>query len=132
MKQRGRKSAENLVTFPVIEGTPRLTAPSGLTKPERALFAEIAVQAPHLRQSDALLLASLVQATTVARKAARDVSRADTWERAVRLQAMLSTKLRLTAQARMASKTVGRQQDVPMSYYDQMRLEREANDPDRQ
>ena len=47
--------------------------------------------------TDAALLASLAQATVMARKAARDPANSAVWERAVR---MLSTKVRLTPQAR--------------------------------
>jgi hypothetical protein len=96
MRQRGRKSA--------------LDPPQGLTKPERTLFDEIADSAQHLRQSDVPLLASYVQATITSRRSARDPSKADLWEKATRLQAMLATKLRLTAQSRVDPKKLGRQE----------------------
>jgi hypothetical protein len=110
MRQRGRKSA-NLLAFPVIEAQrPPLDPPQGLTKSERRLFVEIAASAEHLRPSDAPLLASYVQATLASRRSARDPSKADLWEKSVRLQAMLGTKLRLTPQSRTDAKTVGRHQ----------------------
>jgi hypothetical protein len=60
--------------------------------------------------TDAALLASLTQATVMARKAVRDPAKSAVLERAVRVQAMLSTKLRLTPQARCDPKVIGRQQ----------------------
>ena len=73
------------------------------------MFTELAATG-HFVPTDAALLASLAQATVMARKAARDPGKLSVWERAVRVQAMLSTKLRLTPQARTDPKTVGRQQ----------------------
>jgi hypothetical protein len=110
MRQRGRKTAANLVTFPVIEHRPRLTPPSSLTKAERSLFTELAASAEHLRPTDAPLLASYVQATIASRRSTRDPSKVDIWDKATRLRAMLATKLRLTAQSRTDTRTVGRQQ----------------------
>ena len=54
MKQRGRKSTASVLTFPVVEQRSRLNAPASLTKAERSLFAELAVQAAHLKATDAL------------------------------------------------------------------------------
>jgi hypothetical protein len=110
MRQRGRKSSAELVAFPVIEHRPSIDPPSSLTKAERSLFNELAANAEHLRPTDAPLLASYVQATLVSRRSARDPSKVDIWEKATRLQAMLATKLRLTAQARTGTRTVGRQE----------------------
>jgi hypothetical protein len=110
MRQRGRKSAANLVTFPVIEHRPRIIPPSSLEKAERSLFIELATSAEHLRPTDAPLLASYVQATLVSRRSARDPSKVDVWEKATRLQMSLATKLRLTAQSRTDTRTVGRQE----------------------
>lgn len=88
----------------------RLQPPRYLNKIEKAVFVELAVTGGHFVPTDAALLASLAQATVMARKAARDPAKLSMWERAVRVQAMLSTKLRLTPQARSDPKTVGRQQ----------------------
>jgi hypothetical protein len=110
MRQRGRKSA-SLLAFPAIEAArPQLDPPQGLTKSERRLFDEIADNAQHLIPTDAPLLASYVQATIASRRSARDPSKADLWEKATRLQAMLATKLRLTAQSRVDPKKLGRQE----------------------
>ena len=110
MKQRGRKSVDQLA-LRVVDGSQpqQLESPRGLTKAERSLFTEIAVSAPHLKQSDMPLLASFVQATLMSRRSARDPARVDVWERSTRLQASLATKLRLTAQARIDPQTLGRQ-----------------------
>jgi hypothetical protein len=108
MRQRGRKSSAELVAFPVIEHRPQITPPS-LTKAERSLFTELAAGAEHLRPTDAPLLASYVQATIASRQSGRDPSKVDVWEKATRLQMSLATKLRLTAQSRTDTRTVGRQ-----------------------
>jgi hypothetical protein len=89
---------------------PRLQPPRYLNKTEKAVFTELAATG-HFVPTDAALLASLAQATVMARKAARDPAKSAVWERAVKMQAMLSTKLRLTPQARIDPKTVGRQRD---------------------
>jgi hypothetical protein len=113
MRQRGRKPA-SIVTFPVIEAPrPPLNPPPGLTKAEQSLFTEIFDNAQHLMPTDAPLLASYVQAAIASRRSARDPSKADLWEKATRLQAMLATKLRLTAQSRCDPKKLGRQDPPP-------------------
>ena len=109
MRQRGRKSSAELV-FPVIEHRPGVTPPSSLTKAERSLFIELVANAEHLRPTDTPLLASYVQATIASRRSARDPSKVDVWEKATRLQVSLATKLRLTAQSRTDTRTVGRQE----------------------
>jgi hypothetical protein len=63
-----------------------------------------------LRPTDAPLLASYVQATLASRRSARDAALVDVWEKATRLQAMLATKLRLTAQSRVDPKKLGRKE----------------------
>ena len=55
--------------------------------------------AGHLKSADAELLASLTQAIVLARRLARDPAKVAEWEKTVRTQAMLSTKLRLTPQS---------------------------------
>ena len=122
MLQRGRRSAEQLALRVIDNPRPSLEPPRGLTKAERSTFTELALTARHLGPSDAPLLASLVQAITLVRKTARDPSRFEAWEKATRVQAMLSRSLRLTPQARTDAKTVGRQQPPSLSYYDRMRV----------
>lgn len=91
------------------------------------MFLDLAATAHHLGPSDTQMLASLVQAITLVRKTARDARRIEAWDRAVRAQAMLSTKLRLTPQARTDAKTAARRQQGPLSYYDRMRLVDDQN-----
>jgi hypothetical protein len=112
MKQRGRKSAANLATLIDVTGTPsRLTTPAGLTKPERSLFDFIVDASPphHFTDSDQPLLVSYVQACLMARSAAKTPTKVAIFERVVRLQAMLATKLRLSPQTRLDPKTLARQ-----------------------
>ena len=108
MRQRGRKSEASLSVISVDGRPSRLEPPRHLNKTEKAVFIELATTAGHFVPTDAGLLASLAQATVMARNAARDPDKSVVWERAVKMQAMLSTKLRLTPQARCDPKTVGR------------------------
>jgi hypothetical protein len=111
MKQRGRKSAANLATLIDVTGTPpRLTTPAGLAKDERSLFDFIVDASPphHFTGSDQPLLVSYVQACLMARSAAKTPAKIAIFERVVRLQAMLATKLRLSPQTRLDPKTLAR------------------------
>jgi hypothetical protein len=115
MRQRGRKSAA-FVDLPNVNGDPpRLDPPSSLTDDERSLFVEIteASGPRHFVGSDLPLLVSYVQATLLSRQAIKDVAKDAAalalWEKAVRVQAMLATRLRLSPQARTDPKTIGRQ-----------------------
>jgi hypothetical protein len=116
MRQRGRKSADNLVALAVSGEPPKLIAPAYLSDTEATAFAEIidACAPGHLRLADVPLLVSMVQATLLARSAGRDPDKLAEFERAARLQAMLATKLRLTVQSRTDPKTIGRQQMPPV------------------
>jgi hypothetical protein len=113
MRQRGRKSAAAREIEPhAIIGASRLIAPSSLTKAEQKAFTELMAccDPAHFRESDVPLLISFVQATLAARKAARDPGKAARWERSIRLQMSLATKLRLSPQSRIDPETIGRQQ----------------------
>jgi len=87
-----------------------------MSKPGRLLFMEIvaSVDAKHFSQADAPLLCSLVSTTLAARAQAKKLERDATadvvaaWEKLVRLQMSLSTKLRVTVQARVNPWTAGR------------------------
>ena len=74
----------------------RLSPPSHLSKPERTLFAEIvgSCDPRHFANSDLPLLTSFVQATLEARSGPG--GGAADWEKVVKVQAMLATRLRLT------------------------------------
>ena len=58
--------------------------------------------------SDVPLLVSFVQATLLSRKTAGDPKQFDTWREAVKVQAVLATKLRLAPQSRLDRKVAGR------------------------
>ena len=113
MRQRGRKSAANLVTFPVIEHRSRLEPPRSLTKREREVFIELAGHAAHLKPADVPLLASLAQSILLSRQLARDPAKVADWEKATRTQMALTRSLRLTPQSRTDSRGAGRQQETP-------------------
>jgi len=111
MAQRGRRSQASLEIPAVLNGAdPRLDPPSFLNADERRVFIELTASASHLRTADTPLIASLAQATVLARRAVRKPDDLQIWERAVRIQAMLSTRLRLTPQARTHPANIGRQQ----------------------
>jgi hypothetical protein len=112
MRQRGRRSAADLATLSVDGTPPRLSAPSSLSKDERTLFAALvnACDPRHFVEADLPLLVSFVQATLMARNWANAPSKVTIWEKAVRVQAMLATRLRLAPQARTDPKTLARQQ----------------------
>jgi len=115
MRQRGRKSAANIALN--VDGTPpRLEPPAYLEHDERTLFSELiaSCDARHFVESDLPLLTSFVQATLLARGTARDPLQVAVWEKAVRMQATLATRLRLAPQARMDPKTIGRRMQSPV------------------
>src|SRR5512132_1795584 len=125
MLQRGRKPA-TVLTLPRVDGAhPQLQPPKYLSKPERLVFSEIAAAARHFVASDAPMIAALAQASLIARRAARDASKLQTWERAVRVQMALSRALRLTPQSRYSARAGVLKQDRPPSAYDLMRLDDE-------
>src|SRR5262245_49283242 len=110
MKQRGRQSQASR-EIPAVNGFDcRLDPPPFLNADERQVFIELAASAGHLRHADVPLIASLAQATVIARRSVRKPGDLAAWERAVKIQAMLSTRLRLTPQARSNAGKVGRQQ----------------------
>jgi hypothetical protein len=68
-------------------------------------------------------------ARDAAKTAAGDPRALATWEKATRAQTMLARALRLTPQARVDPKVIGRNRsEPPLSAYDLMRMGKEAND----
>ena len=126
MRQRGRQPAD-VVAFPAVDGLPsRLKPPETLRKDERAILMQVidACDPRHFSEADLPLLVSLAQATALAHRAARSPDKAAVWEKAVRLQMALATKLRLTPQTRMDRKLARLQPgNAAVSYYDKMRDE---------
>ena len=114
MAKRGRTSAAELSILSIGSGRQRLVPPLDLNAGEAKLFRElVAACAPdHFVHSDMPLLVSFVQATLLSRAAAtalvKDVAMIGIWEKAVRMQATLATRLRLAPQARTDPKTLAR------------------------
>jgi hypothetical protein len=115
MRQRGRKSAENLVAFPRVNGDPaRLQPPDLLSAKERRLFVELvdACDPRHFVASDLPLICAYVQAAALSQYLVAAARKSDDalarWEKATRLMAMLATRLRLSVQSRTDPKTLAR------------------------
>lgn len=114
MGNRGRKGIAELAIAPVLSPMRMLQPPADLSASEAALFREVVANtaSSHFAASDAPLLASYCQATLLARSAGkrmvRDPDLVATWEKAVKAQAMLATKLRLTVQSRADAQTTAR------------------------
>jgi hypothetical protein len=118
--QRGRRPTLTVVPIELTGARPRLTAPALLTKPEAALFAEVAAANPHLRPADGALLAAYAQALVKTYKLARQSDTA-AWERTARVALALATKLRITAQAQVHPETAGRRRQIQQpSFYETM------------
>lgn len=107
------------LAIPRIRRWGGITAPPHLNKAERALFIELVgcCDPRHFVKSDLPLLTSFVQATLLARSTApkpgrnkNDLDAVAAWEKAVRVMALLATRLRLAPQARSDPKTVGTRQ----------------------
>jgi hypothetical protein len=121
MRQRGRRSAD-VVTFPAVDGLPpRLQPPASLRKDERAIFALVVAGCDprHFSESDVPLMVSYVQAAALAHRAVRSPDKT-IWEKAVRLQMALATKLRIAPSTRMDRKVAHLQPGNVVSYYDRM------------
>jgi hypothetical protein len=116
MKTGRKGKAANLVPLGLNAARPRLSPPPSMSKPGRLLFMEIAasVDRQHFSEADAPLLCSLVSTTLAVRAQARKLERDATpdvmrvWEKLVKLQVSLCTKLRITVQARVNPYTAGR------------------------
>lgn len=114
MRQRGRKPTGTVLSLAAAGDASRLNAPVWLSSEERALFIELveACSAEHFRTCDLPLLTSFVTASIVARHAASDPDQIAVWEKSVKLQAVLATRLRLSPQSRVDPKTIGRKPEL--------------------
>jgi hypothetical protein len=112
MRQRGRRSAASLTTVNVDGRPSRLEPPAYLSEAESKLFVAIvgACAPEQFIESDLPLLVSFIHATLMARDTVNVPDKIVRWEKAVRAQCMLATRLRLTPHSRIPAKTVGRQQ----------------------
>ena len=109
MLQRGRRSADVRV---IDTALPSVRTPSGLNRAERKLFDDMiaSVDRRHFVESDTPLLVSFVQASIMARKAARSPLQISVFERAVKTQVLLARSLRLSPRTRIDGRKAGRLQ----------------------
>jgi hypothetical protein len=123
MRQRGRKSPDALAVIGVNGKPPRLEPPASLSDLERNVFVGLvqACDPEHFRPSDMPLLCRYAEAVVLAEQAAQELrcgavvdGRPSPWitiqEKAVRALVALSMRLRLSPQARIDPKTLGREQ----------------------
>ena len=116
--------ASNVVKPDTGRARSRISAPSALNAPERALFNELINNNGHLKPGDAPFLAAFVQAMMKVNKLARktDAASIKSWEMTSRVMLSMGTKLRITAQATTHHITAGRARNnlrTP-SYYETM------------
>src|SRR5262245_46987542 len=121
-----RKSFAASLVVPVDGGPPRIKPPPTLSPPEAQRFAELvaATARGHFRVSDIPLLARYCEAAVLAAEAARQLNehgavidgRPSGWlivqEKSVRALTALSLRLRLSPQARLSTRAVGRQRQL--------------------
>jgi hypothetical protein len=124
MRQRGKRSAASFAVNPIPSGDGRIGTPSDLGPDEARLFRQVVSNSPpgHFALCDIPLLISFVHATLIERASVADPDRMQVWERAVRMQAALATKLRLTPQSRIDAVGAGRRvaNMRPASAYDNL------------
>jgi hypothetical protein len=108
-KKPGRKPA-SAVALEVDDSPPPLDPPPYLNDDEREFFCELiaSISTRAFVASDVPLLVSFVQATLLSRKTAGDPEQIGVWKEAVKVQAVLATKLRLAPQSRLDRKVAGR------------------------
>ena len=122
MRQRGRQSTADLEVNGTASVRANLRPPHHLTAKEAALFVEVVANAPagQFGASDVYLLSSFVRVTLVCDHAAKALAKATDKNRparmkmldqAIKMQALLASKLRLATQSRIAPRTVGRAHD---------------------
>ena len=142
MRQRGRQSGAGLEIIPPASAGPNLQPPRHLIATEARLFHEVVANAPpgQFSASDVYLLATFAQVTLLVEGAARAAAKANDKTRqarfkmldqAVKMQALLASKLRLATQSRIAPRTVCRAHDGHRpSAYDTMGFDREFFEDD--
>src|SRR5262245_39841823 len=136
MRTRGRISASELTVIPVQPGKYHIRPPDNLDSTELRLFNQTVASMPanHFSAGDADLLVTYVRAVLHVRQYEKELAADKTlikhWTQATRVQAQLASRLRLCPQARTTAKTAGRTHanQPPMSYYDYMAAQREADD----
>ena len=116
-----RKSAASHA-FPVIPGSPqRLRPPPELKGPARRIFIDLvaSTEPTHFRASDLPLLCAYARAVQIEQSSANDSKAIGRWSQAVKAMAVLTTRLRLSPQAREPNRpTRPTKPHVVSSYYD--------------
>lgn len=123
MRQRGRRSSADLELNGAAPAGVRLVPPDILTSSEARLFREVVSSAPagQFTASDVYLLCSFVRITLVCDDAAKSLAKATEKTRpirmkildqAVKMQALLASKLRLAPQARVSGRSLARASDA--------------------
>jgi len=115
LKQRGRKSAEELAVVSLASARKTMEPPTDLRPAVCEIFREVVAScdANHFRKSDIPMLAQFAVATHLSRFYAERIGETDgafkLWSEAAKLQISLATKLRLTVQSRAHPRTIARQ-----------------------
>jgi len=123
VRNRGRRSVADLAVIPIRPRDHRLQPPADLDANAAAIFRELAASVPaaHFIESDRHLLATYAMALSISRRSAGDPASLQQWERATRIVAQLSSKLRLCPSSRLDPKTAGRRSaNYAPSYYERM------------
>jgi hypothetical protein len=108
MAQSGRKSFADISMGPrPTRPRPRLSSPQPLTKSQQLVFDLVVAKNRHLLPTDAPMVARFAIATDMVFRLAKTKDIAG-WERACRVQAMYSTKLRISPQATTDPQSIGR------------------------
>jgi hypothetical protein len=114
--KRGRASSNELAAIPFQPHQRWISSPNYLNRQEKELFDEVVHSCPpsQFAPCDTHILVSFVQSTLMARRAmAKLTKKSDpttlaVWDRAVKTQAALATKLRLAPNSRSDMKVVAR------------------------
>src|SRR5262245_37533523 len=79
MRQRGRRSQDNLSVIPVENMRHQLQPPDHLSQTEKELFREVVASAPatHFAGADVFLLTKFAQVTALLQSAARSAAKAN-------------------------------------------------------
>jgi hypothetical protein len=137
MRQRGKRSAASLEVTGIADIEPLLRPPPHLTAAQARLFVEVVANAPsgQFSASDVYLLTSFVRVTLVCDHAVKALAKANDKNRptrmkmldqAVKMQALLATKLRLATMSGLGPRTVARRADGHRpSAYDTMGFDKE-------
>jgi hypothetical protein len=137
--QNAAKIRRRTGDYPGQTWSTRLRPPATLSPPASVEFVRIVTteEAQHFRASDLPLLTQYCEAAALAERAARELQRDDAeacwltrWDKATRVMAGLSMRLRISPQARAPHNPTRPQRGSVLSHYEVMALERPNNDAD--